>query len=235
MASVSTRYRDRDSSYERIAAVLAEVAGLRIGNYLAFFPSHEYRRRVGELLPWSGPELVVQEPSMNEEERSALFRVLAAPPVERSRILLGVQGGIFSEGIDYVGELCVGVFVVSPALPMVSSERELIRSHYQERFGRGFEYAYVVPGMSRVIQAAGRLIRGHEDRGVIVLVGNRFATSTYCSFFPREWYSEDPQELVKGDVRAAVSDFWGRQPAAGLEREKPRSDALIPRKELRNI
>ena len=150
---------------------------------------------------------------MSEAERQAVIARLAAfkgpgmaspPPV----LLLAVQGGIFTEGVDYPGEMCVGVIVVGPGLPRLSFERELVKGHFDRVYGRGFEYAYLYPGMSRVIQAAGRVIRTATDKGVVVLVGDRFATPRYTSHFPRDWYVDDPRELVTDDPYGELTRFW---------------------------
>ncbi len=224
---VSTRYRDRDGSYDPIAQLLHEVTAVHPGNYLAFFPSHAYLHRVRELIPMEGPDLLVQTRKMSEDQREDFLATLATPPSPRGRLVLGVQGGIFSEGIDYVGDLCIGVFVVSPALPRYDLERELIRSHFQERYERGFEYAYVYPGMSRVIQAAGRLIRADTDRGVVLLIGDRFATPTYCSLFPRDWYSEAVEELIEKYPIAAVREFFKGKDPDPVEAAEPGDQSLL--------
>ncbi len=121
--------------------------------------------------------------------------------------MLAVQGGIFAEGIDYPGELLSGVIVVSPALPQVTYERELMRRYYQNNYGRGFEFAYLYPGMNRVIQSVGRLIRTDSDRGVAVLVGRRFAEPQYQALFPHDW-SQRPGDLRADDLAAELALFW---------------------------
>jgi DNA excision repair protein ERCC-2 len=122
-----------------------------------------------------------------------------------------VQGGLFAEGVDYPGELLSGVIVVSPALPQVSFERELMRRYYDQRHGKGFEFAYLYPGMNRVIQSVGRLIRMETDRGVAVLVCRRFTQPQYSTLFPSDW-SETADGVVvcadRDDLAAALRAFW---------------------------
>ena len=131
--------------------------------------------------------VVVQRPNFSEAERRRIFQELAAPPPQ-GILLLAVLGGMYAEGVDYPGELLSAVFIVSPALPQVSFERELLRRYFEETEQAGFEYAYLQPGMTRVIQAAGRLIRSETDRGVIALLCQRFLQEPYASHLPRDWY-----------------------------------------------
>ena len=120
-----------------------------------------------------------------------------------------MQGGIFAEGVDYPGELAIGAIVIGPGLPKVSFEQELMRAYYEEQCGRGFDYAYLFPGMNRVIQSAGRVIRSETDRGIIVLLDQRFAQENYLALLPRYWYESSPAELVcRKDYPAKLREFW---------------------------
>jgi DNA excision repair protein ERCC-2 len=142
---------------------------------------------------------------MNDAARGKFLSRLAEPG---SHLMLGVQGGIFAEGMDYPGEMLVGVFIVSPALPRYGLDSELMKSYYDETREKGFEYAYVFPGMNRVVQAAGRVHRTATDRGVIVLICRRFAEPRYAECFPAYWYKDSPKELISRDVAAAAAEFW---------------------------
>ena len=114
---------------------------------------------------------------------------------------------VFAEGVDYPGDMAIGVFVVGPGLPAVSPEQELVRSYYQQRMGEGFEYAYVYPGLERVVQAGGRAIRTPEDRAFILLLGRRFSEPLYRKRLPAQWR----EELIDSDDPVAlVRDFWER-------------------------
>ena len=211
---VSTRYRHRTETAPRVGRIIERVVAARPGNYLVFFPSFEYLGAVRSRLRSEGYRLLVQKRTMGDHSRNALLEELGAagPP----RLLLGVQGGIFAEGVDYPGDLAIGVIIVGPALPRVGRELDLTRRYFEEQYGRGFEYACLFPGMNRVVQSAGRVIRSETDRGVIVLIGQRFGYENYMSLFPRDWYESSPAELVSRAYEDELARFWGeRQPTSG--------------------
>lgn len=211
---VSTRYRHRTETAPRVGRIIERVVAARPGNYLVFFPSFEYLGAVRSCLHSEGYRLLVQRRTMGDHSRNALLEELGAagPP----RLLLGVQGGIFAEGVDYPGDLAIGVIIVGPALPRVGRELDLTRRYFEEQYGRGFEYACLFPGMNRVVQSAGRVIRSETDRGVIVLIGQRFGYENYMSLFPRDWYESSPAELVSRAYEDELARFWGeRQPTSG--------------------
>jgi DNA excision repair protein ERCC-2 len=111
--------------------------------------------------------------------------------------------------VDYPGEQLCGVIVVSPALPQVGFERELMRQYYDNRYGKGFEFAYIYPGMNRVVQSVGRLIRTETDRGVAVLVCQRFRQPAYTALFPPDWFEEVDGQVVPADFATELRNFWG--------------------------
>lgn len=205
---VLTTYRHRAAHYRRIAEVIARTAGARRGNYMALFPSYEFMRAVAGVLDRGDWELHVQEPKMSEAQRRVLLEALKQP--EPPKLVLAVQGGLFAEGVDYPGESLCGVIVVSPALPQVSFERELMRMYYQQRYEKGFEFAYLYPGMNRVVQSVGRLIRSESDRGVAVLVCQRFTQSQYRVLFPADWGETDKGALVSKNLDEELAEFWSR-------------------------
>jgi DNA excision repair protein ERCC-2 len=209
VTGVLTTFRQRAAHYGKIAEVIATTAAARRGNYMALFPSYEFLRAVAERLPDGDWELKTQEPNMTEMQRNALLE--SFKQTEPPKLVLAVQGGLFAEGVDYPGELLSGVIVVSPALPQVSFERELMRRYYDQRHGKGFEFAYLYPGMNRVIQSVGRLIRMETDRGVAVLVCRRFTQPQYSTLFPSDW-SETADGVVvcadRDDLAAALRAFW---------------------------
>ena len=125
------------------------------------------------------------ESQMSNKKRRQFLRKLTQK--RKKYLLLGVHGGIFSEGVDYPGEMGVGVFVISPGLPTFSYEQELIKEYFQNRYGKGFEYAYRNVGMNRVIQAAGRIFRSETDKGFVLLMGKRFDNQYYKRVFPKDW------------------------------------------------
>jgi DNA excision repair protein ERCC-2 len=202
--ALSTAFRHRDANHPQIAAVIATTVAARPGNYLALFPSYEFLRATARHL---AVPFLAQQPGMTDAERAALLAALRSN--EPPRLVLAVQGGVFAEGVDYPGEMLSGVIVISPALPQVSVERELMRQYYQERYGRGFEFAYLYPGMNRVIQSVGRLIRSETDVGVAVLVCQRFAQDQYARLFPPDWTAAT-DSLVTRDLAGDLAAFWRR-------------------------
>ena len=133
---------------------------------------------------------------------------------EKGVIVFAVQGGIFAEGVDYPGEMAIGAIIVGPGLPQYDFEQEVMRHYYEQRYSMGFEYAYLYPGMNRTIQAAGRVIRSENDKGIIVLADQRFATRCYNSLFPADWYERSPDELISKDCVEDIRNFWNDVDAA---------------------
>jgi DNA excision repair protein ERCC-2 len=205
IADVDTRYVNRHHHYISIANFLKRATLIKPGRYFAFFPSFEYAKKVIENLQQEKNQIILLQNSyMKEEDRINFINTLENTP----RILaVGVTSGIFAEGIDLPGILD-GVFVISPSLPPVSVERELIRSYYDDKYNDGFTYAYQFPGLTRTFQAAGRLIRSADDLGIIVFIGHRFATSTYAAHFPTYYYRSHPRELVSSDPLNEIEEFW---------------------------
>lgn len=186
---LSTRYADRETSRERIAARMLGLAGSRPGRYLFFFPSYAYMNAVYETFLAQGGQALrtmLQRPEMTEEERG---RYLSAFEADDGEALIGfaVLGGVFSEGIDLAGDRLQGVVIVGVGMPQPSFERDLMRAHYDAAGLSGFDYAYVYPGMNKVLQAGGRLIRTESDSGVLVLIDDRYRRGPYRRLLPEEW------------------------------------------------
>ena len=213
-ADVSSRYTRRGvKEYERIAAYIAGAVRSRQGNYLAFFPSYKMMEDVYEIYEQQygseTTECIMQYSGMSEQKREEfLLRFEEQTSEQNGRSLLGfsIMGGIFSEGIDLKKEALIGSIIVGPGLPQICKERELLRRFYEERGMEGFAYAYQYPGMNKVLQAAGRVIRTQEDRGVILLLDERFATPSYLRLFPREW----EQHVICGlpQMEEHLRQFW---------------------------
>jgi DNA excision repair protein ERCC-2 len=204
---VLTTFHARAAHYDKIAGIIATTASAHAGNYMALFPSYDFLRQVAARLENLTCRLLVQEPGMNETQRLALLEELRSPTPPK--LVLGVQGGLFAEGVDLAGDQLIGVIVVSPALPQVSFERELMRQYYQQEYGKGFEYAYLYPGMSRVIQSVGRLIRTETDRGVAVLVCQRFKQTSYQDLFPPDWSDSLVEVRNAAGLETELMNFWG--------------------------
>jgi len=208
LPQVRTTFAARDKNFGAIAGLVAQMSDARNGNGLVLFPSYQFLEKVAERLPPIRARLLVQRPNITESERHDILNALAAPP-PGGALLLAVLGGMYAEGLDYPGELLTSVYIVSPALPQVSFERELLRRYFEETEQAGFEYAYLQPGMTRVIQAAGRLIRNETDRGVIVLLCQRFLQEPYVSRLPRDWYDEWPAQLIARHPAEEIRKFFG--------------------------
>lgn len=206
--SVSTRAVHRAATIQRVVGDLAAFTGAP-GHYMAFFPSYAYMKEALRLFRAAAPEarILVQEPSMTEEERGAFLAVFREEPRD---VLVGfsVLGGIFAEGIDLMGESLTGVAVVGVGLPAVTPERELIRGHLAARLGdrEGFAHAYSYPGLTRVLQAAGRLLRSETDRGALLLIDDRYANSFYRPLLPPQW-GGPPRAAGPREIRETLERF----------------------------
>lgn len=184
---LSTRYRDRDRSYIHIAATIRLLLDERPGNYFCFFPSYHFREKVREFLEeGDGVEIITQQSNMGEEERDEFLGRFHASS-NGSLVGLAVLGGIFSEGVDLPGDLLNGVIIVGVGLPQLSFERDLLKQYYSSAGHQGYDYAYTFPGMVKVLQAGGRLIRSDADSGTILLIDDRFLQPKYLRLFPDEW------------------------------------------------
>ncbi len=232
---VSSRYTRRNRrEYEKVTDYIRAAVCGRKGNYMVFFPSYAYlnevmavweeKERDGEKLSgnekgtaafdensmWTQPVTVVcQDSRMNEAQKEEFLRMFEEER-EESLAAFCVMGGVFSEGIDLKEERLIGAIVVGAGLPMVCTEQELLKAFFDRQKKRGFDYAYQYPGMNKVQQAAGRVIRTMEDRGVILLLDDRFLRDDYQTLFPREWR---PFSVVnRRTVGQAIEAFWNCEP-----------------------
>ena len=209
---VSTRYTRRgEKMYRRYALYLKEMALAKTGNYMAFFPSYRFMEEVYEcfldMVEEENIQLdcLIQAPYMSEEAREIFLEGFEE---ERDVSLMGfcVMGGIFSEGIDLSEDKLIGAAIIGTGLPQVCRERELLKEYFDKKEMRGFDYAYVYPGMNKVQQSAGRVIRTEEDRGIILLLDDRFQEKRYKETFPREW--EGYQMCNIKNVKEKIRKFW---------------------------
>ncbi len=207
VTGIHTRFEERDSSYRKLAAVIAATASAQKGNYIVYFPSYEYLEKVSEAFEkkYPGVPLLCQRRGMTAQERDAFPEAFL--PDGKLRIGFCVLGGSFSEGMDLPGRRLIGTVIVGVGLPGISNERNILRDHYEVTRERGFDYAYTYPGMNRVLQAAGRVIRREEDRGVVVLVDDRYSEPRYTQLFPEHWnsiqYAGNASELAE-----ILGEFW---------------------------
>ncbi len=208
-ARIPTKFRTRDGSARNVAEmILAAVEG-RKGNYIVYFPSYKYLSQIAAKLDGLREEceMVVQKYEMTGRAKASFLSRFDGPWRSPTLIGFAVLGGVFSEGIDLTGERLSGAIVISPGLPKVCVERELIREYFARVEEAGFEFAYLYPGMNKVVQAAGRVLRSETDRGILVFVGERFAKPVYRELLPPEWA---PFEYVQtpGDLSRLLESFW---------------------------
>lgn len=223
---VSSRYSRRtEQEYQKIASYIREIVKGKNGNYMVFCPSYQYLRELKEILkedPLSRFRLLVQESRMDEAEREAFLAEFQKENIENSYkdlnggkedtelknslVALCVIGGIFGEGIDLKEERLIGAIVIGTGLPMVCLEQELLKQYFDRHGRQGFSYAYQYPGMNKVMQAAGRVIRTMKDEGVIALLDQRFLNPDYLALFPKEWCNF--QETNLNQAGRQVKEFW---------------------------
>lgn len=206
---VSSRYTRRGpAEYQRIYQYIENTVTAKRGNYMVFFPSYKMLEEVYSIALEQGMQdrvtLLAQNPNMKEEEREAFLTAFE----EQEVVGFCTMGGIFSEGIDLTGERLIGAIIVGTGLPMVCNEREILRQYFDRQEGSGFEYAYLYPGMNKVLQAAGRVIRTASDKGIILLLDERFLNSGSRQLFPREW--EEYQVVNVEQIKNNVETFWNK-------------------------
>lgn len=205
---ISVKYRDRQQSLPELVELLHTLASARKGNYLFFFPSYSYLRAAYVQFHERFPEIeaIVQDSAMQEEARE---RFLARFSQDQEGTLCGfcVLGGIYSEGIDLQGKRLIGAAVVGVGLPQVGAQPEALRRYYEEKEGRGFDFAYRFPGMNKVLQAAGRVVRSETDRGAVLLIDSRFRFPDYSCLFPEHWRGMQ-QVSSPAELKARLQAFW---------------------------
>lgn len=224
---VTSRYTRRgDEEYYRIASYIHNIVEKRHGNYLLFFPSHAFLRQIYEIYQIyfnaeETVECITQEDHMNEEAREAFLNrftgneacdlqslIQMEIEMEEEKSLLGfcVMGGIFSEGIDLKNDSLIGAIIVGTGLPQVCDEREILKKYFDGWGENGFDYAYRYPGMNKVLQAAGRVIRTVDDFGIVALLDERFLSPAYQRLFPREW--REYEVVTVDQIGRKVERFW---------------------------
>ena len=204
---LDTTYKQRANHYDKIAETVAQIAEASDGNFLALFPSYAFLREISDRMPPMRKNVMLQRSDMTDYERNAILDILRDKP-RRGNLILAVSGGMYAEGVDYQGDMLSGVMVIGPALPQVSFEQELLKRYYDDQYGAGFEFAYLIPGMTRVVQSAGRVIRSERDVGIIALLCRRFTQESYTRYFPADWYEESPRELVTRKAASEVQAFF---------------------------
>ncbi len=211
--AVSTYFRHRQATKRELTASIGILTSAKPGNYLIFFPSYAYLNMILPIYHETFPRhtTLVQRWGMNEDARSEFLDHFS---FEDDRTLVGfvVMGGIFGEGIDLMGDRLSGAVVIGVGLPGISLERELIRSHFEQEEDSGFNFAYLYPGMMRVFQAVGRVIRSENDRGAVLLIDPRYNRSEYRDLFPLEWNAQT--FISREEMTRHLHNFWGRPSGA---------------------
>lgn len=208
MNRISTRYKDRENSKAEVAACINEAVRQKEGNYLVYCPSYSYMQDIiQEFQEYSqNYDVIFQTSDMDEESKEAFLQSFR-PDNESTLIGFAVMGGMFSEGIDLTGDRLSGAVIVGVGLPQVCMERDIIMQYFDRLKGSGFDYAYKFPGMNKVMQAAGRVIRTEKDRGIVVLIDDRFGQAGYKKLFPMEWHGYTAASGVS-ELKNFVSSFW---------------------------
>lgn len=208
--SVSTKFARRENSIQPIVEKIDQITNPKKGNYMVFFPSYKYMEDVYqaylEQYDDGVKEVIIQDRFLDE---AAKENFIGAFHTKRGKTLIAfvVLGGMFGEGIDLTGEKLSGAIIVSVGLPQICYERNLIKRHFDKGTGNGYEYAYVYPGLNKVMQSAGRVIRTVNDQGIVVLMDERFNQPYYQSLFPEEW--SQPIQLNRGEaVERVIEAFW---------------------------
>ena len=182
---ISTKYTERANSVDSIIETI-ETLAKKEGNYIIFFPSYAYLNMVYEKMDNVDFECIVQTNNLDEDEREKIIEKFKT--TTNTKFGFFVMGGMFSEGIDFIGDALSGVIIVGVGLPMVCDENNILKEYFEDKYPqKGFDYAYVYPGFTKVIQAVGRVIRDKNDKGVAILMDNRFMHSRYQQLFPPHW------------------------------------------------
>jgi DNA excision repair protein ERCC-2 len=204
---ISTLYKKRWATREQLAETLTSLVRQKRGNYLFFFPSYQYLNMVLDVFKSMNGEILtlIQQPDMRESEREKFIERFKTESCD-TLVGFAVMGGFFAEGIDLVGDCLSAAAIISVGIPMICPERELIRRYYQQKIGTGFDFAYKYPAINRVLQAAGRVIRSETDKGVILLIDERFSNSDYANLLPSYWNTFRIKN--HSDFPSMLKNFW---------------------------
>jgi len=209
---VTSKYtRRNDTEYLNIARYIYEVTKNRYGNYLVFFPSHQFLQQVYEryceyFYDDQDTECILQEEHMDEEKRERFLFRFSVMTEDRNLLGFCVSGGIFSEGIDLKNDHLIGAIIIGTSLPQICPEREIVKRYFDEQGESGFDYAYKLPGINKVLQAAGRVIRTQDDIGIVVLLDERFEQNQYRRLFPHEWQNIESVKI--DEISGRIEKFW---------------------------
>lgn len=184
-SKISTKYKNRIDSIDSIIEAIEIVTKSKSGNYIVFFPSYAYMNMVIEQITEPEYEMIIQKNNLSEIEKNDIINKFKT--TTNTKVGFFVMGGVFSEGIDYIGDALSGVIIVGVGLPLICDENNLLKEYYENIYQNGFNYAYTYPGFTKVIQAVGRVIRDYNDKGIALLMDERFMYNEYQSLMPRHW------------------------------------------------
>ncbi len=204
--NISVRYKDRDNTLEKVAGYIKSVIKMKIGNYFIYAPSFEYLNKLLPYLNFDDAELLIQQKDMNELDKEKFLAHFVNEP-KRSTVALAVVGGAFSEGIDLVSDRLIGVIIIGVGFPQICFERERIKEYFDLNEEKGFVYSYINPGINKIMQAVGRVIRSENDRGIALLIDDRYLNATYHNLFSNHW-SNYKVVTSKEDIEKNLSKFW---------------------------
>ncbi|MDE6408156.1 MAG: ATP-dependent DNA helicase [Anaeroplasmataceae bacterium] len=204
---VSTKYKERAYSIDTILEAIETLTNTKSGNYIVFFPSYQYLHMVVDALGDVDFDVIVQKPTDTEAERNAIISEFKQ--TGSCRVGFFVLGGVYAEGIDLIGDWLNGVIIVGVGLPMYCDENNILKDYFEEKYQNGFEYAYTYPGFTKVVQAVGRVIRSEQDRGVVILLDERFTHMKYQSLMPRHWLNK---KVITDSYRLKkeLENFFGK-------------------------
>ena len=207
---VTSRYtRRNENEYRKVHEYILKTIRAKRGNYLVFFPSYKYMESVYATCQDDlEVEYVVQHNKMTELDKEEFLARFEENKDHKILVGMCVMGGVFSEGIDLKNDSLIGAIIVGTGLPSLDTRQELLKMFFDDKNGNGYDYAYTYPGMNKVLQAAGRVIRTEEDRGVVILLDDRFMTKRYLSLFPREWGNYGIVDV--NSVQEEILDFWSK-------------------------
>ena len=198
------RYREREASLDELCACLRAFIGAKRGNYLVCFPSYAFMRQALERGDWPA-RVLAQAPDMDEADRRAFLDGLPPDPTETTAAFI-VMGGVFSEGIDLPGGRIAGAAIVGTGVPQLNLEGDTLRALYEDQYGRGYAYAYMYPGVAKVLQAAGRVIRSEQDRGAVLLIDARWTDAEHRALIPPHWRVTPVRD--ENDIAEKLAAFW---------------------------
>jgi len=219
MDKISTRFSEREDTLGAVSRVIAATVSARRGNYMIFSPSFAYSEALARSFSAKYPKIRVisQTKDMTRREKAEFLEEFKKED-KSYLVAFCVMGGIYSEGIDLAGDSLIGAIIVGIGMPALSYERETIAEYFEEKYEEGKQYAYIYPGMNRVFQAAGRVIRREDDRGVVVLIDDRFADPIYKKSLPKLWEGVKFIDNAKR-LREVLDEFWRKvDPAGGVEK-----------------